>query len=62
MKFRQNVRSFMVHIISLTWSSDAVMRTGSVGWKPRARTPSKWLRRVYLALHVLRKDSLGAVI
>ena len=44
------------------WSSEAVMRTGSVGWKPRARTPSKWLLSVYLALQVFRNASLGAVI
>lgn len=27
------------------WSSDAVMRTGSTGWKAKARTPSKWLKK-----------------
>ena len=44
------------------WSSEAVINTGSVGWKPRALTPSKWLRRVYLALQVFRNASLGVLI
>lgn len=39
-------------------SSLAVTKTGSTGWKASARTPSKWLRRVYLAFHVFRNDSL----
>ena len=39
-------------------SSLAVTKTGSTGWKARARTPSKWLRKVYLAFHVFRNDSL----
>ena len=38
------------------WSSDTVTRQGSTGWKASARTPSKWLRSVYLGLHVFRKD------
>jgi len=42
------------------WSSEAVTSTGSTGWKANARTPSKWLRSVYLGFHVFRKASLLA--
>lgn len=45
------------HILSV-WSSEAVMRTGSTGWKLRARIPSKWLRRVNLGFHVFLMASL----
>lgn len=41
-------------------SSDTVTRTGSTGWKARALTPSKWLRRVYLGFHVFLNVSLLA--
>jgi len=41
------------------WSSDTVTRQGSTGWNASARTPSKWLRSVYLGFHVfLNEDSL----
>lgn len=42
------------------WSSETVTNTGSTGWKARARTPSKWLRRVYLGFHVFLNASLLA--
>ena len=45
------------HILSV-WSSEAVTRTGSTGWKTRARIPSKWLRRVNLGFHVFLMASL----
>lgn len=37
------------------------MSTGSVGWKTRARTASKWDRNVYFAFHVFLKLSLVVV-
>lgn len=40
------------------WSSETVTNTGSTGWKARARTPSKWLRRVYFGFHVFLNASL----
>lgn len=41
------------------WSSDTLTRQGSTGWNAKARTPSKWLRNVYLGFHVfLKEDSL----
>lgn len=45
------------HILSV-WSSEAVTRTGSTGWKTRARIPSKWLRSVNLGFHVFLMASL----
>lgn len=46
------------HSLSV-WSSDTVTRHGSTGWKASARTPSKWLRSVYLGFQVfLNEDSL----
>jgi len=39
------------------WSSLAVMRTGSVGWKTSALTASKCDRNVYFAFHVFLKVS-----
>lgn len=45
------------HILSV-WSSEAVMRTGSVGWNARPRMASKWLRRENFGFHVLRRASL----
>lgn len=38
------------------WSSDTVTRHGSTGWKASARTPSKWLRSVYLGFQVFLKE------
>lgn len=44
---------------SLTvWSSEAVTRTGSTGWKARLRTESKWLLRVYFGFQVFLRASL----
>lgn len=44
------------------WSSEAVTRTGSTGWKARLRTESKWLRRVNLGFQVFLRASLLLVI
>ena len=43
------------------WSSLAVIKTGSEGWKARERTPSKWDLRVYLADQVLRNASFDVI-
>ena len=48
------------HILRV-WSSLAVIRTGSDGWKARERTPSKCDLRVYLADQVLRNASLEVI-
>ena len=46
----------------MVWSSEAVTRTGSTGWKARLRTESKWLRRVNLGFQVFLRASLLLVI
>lgn len=45
------------HIFNV-WSSEAVIKTGSTGWKARPLIPSKWLLNVNLGFQVFLNASL----